>query len=171
MRQFEILEATIDDKDRLCDMFLNHITNHPEYISHGEIQMGVGKGSMIDGTFVTDVSPMARHYWIQYITGNILDEESVVYKAVTSEGTIIGFCVCTIMRDGASPFGMLCDLLVDETFRGGGVGTELLTKGRSWFESKGVSEIYLESGLNNHAAHEYFMRHGFVKVSEIYKLM
>lgn len=171
MKQFEILEAAIDDKDRLCDMFLNHITSHPEYISHGEIQMGVGKGRMENGEYLAEVTPMARHYWQQYIQGNILDEDSAVFKAVATEGSIVGFCVCTIMRDGADPFGMLCDIMVDESFRGGGVGTELLTKGRSWFESMGVSEIYLESGLNNHSAHEYFMRRGFVKISEIYKLM
>ena len=35
----------------------------------------------------------------------------------------------------------------------------------------GIKDVYLESGLENHKAHEYFKSRGFVKVSEIYKLM
>jgi ribosomal protein S18 acetylase RimI-like enzyme len=62
-------------------------------------------------------------------------------------------------------------VLVKETCRRGGVGTALLQAALGWFKERGIKDVYLESGLNNHAAHEYFMRRGFVKVSEIYKLM
>lgn len=40
-----------------------------------------------------------------------------------------------------------------------------------WLHSKGIRDIFLESGKDNHAAHCYFEKRGFVHVSEIYKLM
>ena len=55
-------------------------------------------------------------------------------------------------------------------YRTGGIGTALLDAAISWLRSKGIKDIYLESGQNNHSAHEYFIRRGFRKVSEIYKL-
>jgi ribosomal protein S18 acetylase RimI-like enzyme len=97
-------------------------------------------------------------------------DDAAVFKAVSADGVIIGFCVAEIQEDGADPFGMVCDVLVDEARRCGGVGTALLEAALGWFKEKGIVDVYLESGLNNHAAHEYFMRRGFVKVSEIYKL-
>lgn len=170
--EFYIQRANVNDEENLCDIFLHHISSHPEYISHGEIQMGVGVGDFADGEFITDVSPDARKNWMKYIHGNITDPEgAAVYKAVDPDGDIIGFCVTEIMEDGSEPFGMICDVLVKESIRGGGVGTSLLKTAISWLRSCGIRDIYLESGLKNHSAHEYFMSRGFCKISEIYKLM
>jgi ribosomal protein S18 acetylase RimI-like enzyme len=173
MADMKIVRASVEDADALCEIFLGHIGLHPEYISHGEVQMGVGEGYVAeDGQFKARVSPLARHYWMKYIYGNLTDgQSSAVFKAVGDDLQIVGFCVAAITHDGAQPFGMLCDVLVKEACRGGGVGTALLEAAMAWFREKGIKDIYLESGLNNHAAHEYFMRRGFVKVSEIYKLM
>lgn len=173
MSYFEILKATVKDESALCDIFLDHISAHSEYISHGEIQMGVGSGRFEDGQFITEVAPSAREAWMKYIHGNVTDEDTAaVYKAVLpATGEICGFCVVEIMEDGADPFGMVCDVLVKEGSRTAGVGTAMLEKAIAWLRSKGIKDIYLESGLKNHAAHEYFMRRGFCKVSEIYKLM
>ena len=168
---FTVVPAHVEDEQALCDIFLKHISTHTEYISHGEIQMGVGEGRFEDGKFMTGVSPQARHYWMKYIHGNITDSDgAVVNKAVSDGGEILGFCVGEIMEDGADPFGMVCDVLVKESSRSGGIGTALLNSVLEWFREKGICDVYLESGLANHSAHEYFMRRGFVKVSEIYKL-
>lgn len=172
MVDFKILNAAQEDAGAMCDIFLSHISAHTEYISHGEIQMGVGVGHFEDGEFITGVAPDARAAWMKYITGNLADtEEAAVYKAVDQEGNILGFCVTEIMEDGADPFAMICDVLVKEDCRTKGVGTALLDTAIEWLHTKGIYEIYLESGLRNHAAHEYFMRRGFKKVSEIYKLV
>ena len=168
--EFQIFKAGVEDEKTLCEIFFEHIEKHSEYISHGEIQMGVGAGHIENGRLVTSPAPLGRHFWMKYIHGNITDEDgAAVYKAVL-DGEIIGFCVAEIMEDGADPFGMICDVLVRESSRAKGVGTALLEKAIEWLRSKDIKDIYLESGLENHAAHEYFMRRGFVKVSEIYKL-
>ncbi|MBR5198961.1 MAG: GNAT family N-acetyltransferase [Bacteroidales bacterium] len=172
MAEYKLVKASLEDAGLLCEVFIGHISSHKEYISHGEIQMGVGVGHFEDGAFVTDLAPAAREAWMKYINGNIADEEgAAVYKAVDEEGNLLGFCVTEIMEDGAEPFGMICDLLVRENCRCGGVGTALMENALAWLRSKGVKDVYLESGMHNHAAHEYFIRRGFRKVSEIYKLM
>ena len=171
MAEFKIIRATVEDEQTLCDIFLKHITAHPEYISHGEIQMGVGEGEFEDGVLVARPSARAKECWMRYIHGDMTADDAAVFKAVSTTGDIIGFTVAEIQEDGAEPFGMVCDVLVDESLRRGGVGTALLQAALGWFREMGIKDIYLESGLNNHAAHEYFMRRGFVKVSEIYKLV
>lgn len=171
MEEFKIIRATVEDEQALCDMFLKHIAAHTEYISHGEIQMGVGEGEFRDGVLVARPSSRARECWMRYIHADMTADDAAVFKAVTPDGEIIGFTVAEIQEDGADPFGMVCDVLVDESLRCGGVGTALLQTALGWFREMGIKDIYLESGLNNHAAHEYFMRRGFVKVSEIYKLV
>ena len=171
MADFRVLRAVAEDAQTLCDIFLRHISAHTEYISHGEIQMGVGEGHFEGGVLVAKPSPDAEENWMRYISADLEADDAAVFKAVTSSGEVVGFTVAEIHEDGADPFGMVCDVLVDETFRGGGVGSALLSSSLGWFKEMGVKDVYLESGLNNHAAHEYFMRRGFVKVSEIYKLM
>ena len=168
----QIYKAGVEDEKTLCEIFFEHIEKHNEYISHGEIQMGVGTGYFEDGEFITGVASEARTAWMKYITGNLADQDgAAVYKAVDEDGHILGFCVTEIMEDGADPFAMVCDVLVKENCRTKGVGSALLDAAIQWLHSKGIYEIYLESGLRNHAAHEYFMRRGFKKVSEIYKLV
>ena len=167
----EIKEALAADAHMLADLFIGYIDAHREYISHGEIQMGVGEGEFKDGVLVARPSARARECWMRYIHGDMTADDAAVFKAVSTAGDIIGFTVAEIQEDGAEPFGMVCDVLVDESLRCGGVGTALLQTALGWFREMGIKDIYLESGLNNHAAHEYFMRRGFVKVSEIYKLV
>ncbi len=171
MNEMMILRAESADAGTLCDMFMHQITNHPEYISHGEIQMGVGEGRFENGCFITQPSPQAVSQWMKYINGNLSSDRSAVFKAVNPQGEIIGFCVAEIFEDGADPFGMICDIIVREELRSAGVGTALLNEAVGWLNFQNVNGIYLESGLANHPAHEYFIRRGFQKVSEIYKLM
>lgn len=164
---------------RMSEMFLSHIERHREYISHGELQMGVGTGEIVDGVLQAAPSPDAEKMWLKYISGHIEGEDWAVVnvaETVPEEagedgcGTVIGFSVADIEEDGGQPFGMVCDVLVREDCRGTGAGTALLNASIDWLRSKGIRDIYLESGRNNHAAHEYFGRHGFHKISEIFKL-
>ncbi|MCM1176902.1 MAG: GNAT family N-acetyltransferase [Bacteroidales bacterium] len=171
MENIEIKIAEDSDKETLADIFMGHLTSNSEYISHGELQMGVGIVKVApDGEPVFAPAPDGRKMWLKYISEKIGSDDAAVYKAV-SGGEIVGFCVADIEEDGAAPFGMVCDVLVRHGVRGGGAGGRLLEAAVAWLRSRGISDIYLESGKDNHAAHEFFMKRGFVKVSEIFKLM
>lgn len=157
--------ASMSDINELADIFMAHIDANREYISHGELQMGVC--TVIDG----DTAPASdgREMWLKYISAKIEGDDAVVYKAVSGE-EIAGFCVADIEEDGAAPFGMVCDVLVKQSVRGGGIGGRLLALAVSWLHGKGIKDIYLESGKNNLSAHAFFEKRGFVKMSEIFRL-
>ena len=167
-----IVSATVADAAALADLFIGHITAHPEYISHGELQMGVGEGFVQDGRLLTRPAPDAREKWMKSILYEMSDDAvSQVWKAVDDKGTLMGFCAAYIVGDADIRFGMVGDILVNSQCRGGGVGNALLQTAIDWFHSKGVQDIFLESGKDNHPAHRFFEKRGFAHVSEIYKLM
>jgi ribosomal protein S18 acetylase RimI-like enzyme len=172
MNRINIAPAAATDAQALADLFIGHITDYPEYISHGEMQMGVGEGILEDGQFVMRPAPDAREKWMRYILKHIEDDSfAEVWKAVDTEGRIQGFCVADIEDDGDAPFGMVCDVLVRSECRGGGVGNSLLETAVHWLRSRGITDIYLESGKNNSTAHHFFEKRGFLHISEIYKLV
>lgn len=159
------------DATALADIFMGHISAHTEYISHGEIQMGVGEGVIKDGVLVAQPAPDGREKWLKYIQLHIENPAlAQVWKVVAEDGAIAGFCVADIEEDGDAPFGMVCDVLVKEDYRGHGAGQALLDTAIAWLRSRGIKDIYLESGKNNHAAHKFFEQRGFTHISEIYKL-
>ena len=167
----KILIAQKADATALTNLFIGHISAHPEYISHGEIQMGVGVGAIVDGALVARTAPDAREKWMKYILMHIEDSSiAEVWKLVSDDGALQGFCVADIESDGDAPFGMVCDVLVREEFRGHGAGEALLQTAIAWLRSRGIQDIYLESGKNNPAAHRFFEKRGFTHISEIYKL-
>ena len=166
----KIERALLEDAPVLADLFIGHITRHCNYISHGEIQMGVGTEEVRDGVVVTAPTPDAFDKWMKYINEHLNDEESAGVWKLTEDGEINGFCVADIEEDGDAPFGVVCDLLVREGYRGRGAGAKLLHTAISWLRSCGIKDIYLESGKDNHDAHSFFEKRGFVHISNIYKL-
>ena len=169
---FIIRKAVMADADRLQAAFLSHIDAHTEYISHGEIQMGVGIAIHTeDGKFAGRPSPNAAEMWHKYITEHLASDDAAVFVAENTERQLLGFSVIDIEEDGAEPFGMLCDLLVLPQSRTQGIGTALMQTDFAWFKEKGIKDIYLESGRENHSAHAFFEHHGFEHVSNIYKLL
>lgn len=163
--------AHTQDAQALADIFFGHLAAHPEYISHGEMQMGVGEGVIRDGVLVAQTAKDGREKWMSYILLHMENDALArVWKAVSDQGEIMGFVVADIEEDGDAPYGMVCDVLVKEEFRGCGAGDTLLQTAIGWLREQGVNGIYLESGKNNHAAHRFFEKRGFTHISEIYKL-
>lgn len=175
MKEIEISIATKQDIPILADIFWSHINANHEYISHGEVQMGVGVAKInSNGDICTFPAENGKEMWLQYISSK-LDNQSfaAVLKAESKsedQNLIAGFCVVEIDEDGSSPYGMLCDLLVREQYRSLGIGNLLMHEALSWFKKHEISDIYLESGKNNHDAHSFFQKRGFQHISEIFKL-
>ncbi len=162
--------AELSDVKELVEMFFNNLEVNPQYVSHGEIQMGIANKS-------GEIAANARDLWASYITDKIASEgelPSVVFVLRDGESCtskkILAFGVLEVTEDGNKPFGMICDMLVDSQLRNKGVGTELFKESLKWFEERGIKDIYLESGVNNHRVHKYFEHLGFEVVSHIFKL-
>ncbi|MBQ5593862.1 MAG: GNAT family N-acetyltransferase, partial [Bacteroidales bacterium] len=95
---------------------------------------------------------------------------AVLIYTSEEDDKILAFSVLELSEDGASAFGVICDMLVHPSKRGTGLGSQLLEKSKEWFRSLGIDEIYLESGLKNHSAHQFFEKKGFKPVSYVFKL-
>ena len=68
MTEITITPASAADVQALADLFVGHISAHPEYISHGEIQMGVGEGTVQDDRFIVCPAPdaLVRYLFIEF---------------------------------------------------------------------------------------------------------
>lgn len=168
MNEIHIKPATVSDKEALADLFYAHLSENVEYISHGEMQMGIGHLVFNGKEYVPQLDADTRHLWLTYIEEHMTAEGMAVYKAEDSTGALLGFCVLETDSDGGAPFGVLCDILVNAEARGQGVGSRLFSAAEDWFKSRNLKDVYLESGKNNHNAHNFFIRRGFMKVSEVY---
>lgn len=168
MNEIHIKPATVSDKEALADLFYAHLSENVEYISHGEMQMGIGHLVFNGKEYVPQLDADTRHLWLAYIEEHMTAEGMAVYKAEDSTGALLGFCVLETDSDGGAPFGVLCDILVNAEARGQGVGSRLFSAAEDWFKSRNLKDVYLESGKNNHNAHNFFIRRGFMKVSEVY---
>lgn len=168
MNEIHIKPATVSDKEALADLFYAHLSENVEYISHGEMQMGIGHLVFNGKEYVPQLDADTRHLWLTYIVEHMTAEGMAVYKAEDSTGALLGFCVMETDSDGGAPFGVLCDILVNAEARGRGVGGRLFSAAEVWFKSRNLKDVYLESGKNNHNAHNFFIRRGFMKVSEVY---
>ena len=112
----QILVAQRADADTLADLFLSHIAANPAYISHGEMQMGVGDGVFVNGELVAAPAPDAREKWMRYILEHIEDDSfAEVWKAVTPDGRI----VVSLRKSGQDGF---YDIVVEDN--GPGVSDE-----------------------------------------------
>jgi ribosomal-protein-alanine N-acetyltransferase len=72
---------------------------------------------------------------------------------------IAGFILCE--RDG--PLAHIITLDVAEAHRRSGVGTMLLNAAEKSLSAQGVRTIFLETAVNNHAAVNFWTRHGYIQ--------
>lgn len=80
-----------------------------------------------------------------------------------TEGQIIGFCTIAI-RDSLwqeSRMGHICELIVDETFRGKKIGTNLIKKAINIAKKRGCKKIELDSAFHRKKAHNFYKKMGF----------
>lgn len=79
------------------------------------------------------------------------------------EGQTIGFCTLSI-RDSLwqeSRMGHICELIVDEAFRGKKIGTRLIKKAISVAQKRGCKKIELDSAFHRKEAHHFYRKIGF----------
>ena len=62
---------TPQDRQKLCDLFAELIENHKEYISHGELQMGIA-------TDRGELAPDFRNAWLRYLDRQTADPETEI---------------------------------------------------------------------------------------------
>lgn len=148
----------------LVDFFITHKTD--SYISHGEMMSG---------------RALDTHHWNpdlnvilteQLLTDFNSDGSSKlnILIAENENSEIVGMMVFNVINSPFKKYAILEDMLLDQSVRGQSLGSKLLEKAIEESKNWNISFILLESGVNNHGAHQFFNRYGFKKVSESYIL-
>ena len=99
MDNIVIAPATIQDKDALADLFYAHLSENVEYISHGEMQMGIGHLVFNGEEYVPQLDADSRHLWLTYIeehmtTAARLSASSVIFLSMLLRVAGVSEAVC-----------------------------------------------------------------------------
>jgi GNAT superfamily N-acetyltransferase len=85
-----------------------------------------------------------------------------VIVACRDDGSVVGWIhVLISLRVTSRPFGELGGLVVDEQFRGLGIGRLLLGAAEEWAMLEGVDSLRVRSRSNRTESHAFFERAGF----------
>ncbi|MCW6507217.1 GNAT family N-acetyltransferase [Lichenifustis flavocetrariae] len=133
----------------------------PSYISHSELQFGRAESmSLWSDTLAAQIEAQAVG-----AANNTATASGSRLALATSAGELAAMAFVSLTPDVRRPFATVEDLLIAPDTRGCGLGASLL----GWIETEcrdlGFHRLFLESGADNHAAHRFFARQGFVQTS------
>lgn len=100
---------------------------------------------------------------IQQVLGR---NDNCAFVAVTDDsvvGWIHGFIA---IRIETKPFVEIGGLIVEENYRGKGIGKELIEKLKEWCREKNIYDLRLRSNVKRLAAHQFYLRLGFKEMKE-----
>jgi ribosomal protein S18 acetylase RimI-like enzyme len=133
------------------------IKGDPAYISHGEIQQSLSP----DG--VTWAPDLERRL---VDDAERFDETRSVLVARRGDD-IVAAAIVHWSLDEETRFATLEDIAVASAVRSDGIGRRMIAKIEAEAARRGAQWMFLESGLSNHKAHEFFERQGFRAVSKV----
>jgi len=85
-----------------------------------------------------------------------------VIVACRDDESVVGWIhVLISLRVSSRPFGELGGFVVDEQFRGRGIGRLLLGAAEEWVKDEGVDLLRVRSRSNRTDSHAFFQRAGF----------
>jgi GNAT superfamily N-acetyltransferase len=99
-----------------------------------------------------------------FLVSRIDTPESCVYVA-DDNGVVVGYVFAALepmsWMELRKAGGVIHDVLVLESARGGGVGTKLMQTALAWLREHGAGQIILMTAAKNATAHALFRRLGF----------
>jgi GNAT superfamily N-acetyltransferase len=156
------IDATLETE--IVDLFLTQ--TNPDYISHAELQ---GNRADTLGRWRTDLADsLLAQVRAAHAQGAGLTATALIATAY-SENTLAGVAFVSIdqAKLASRVFATLDDLIVQTHFRGAGVGQRLVDWVSTMLQQRGIQRLFLESGINNEGAHQFFANRGFVPVSVV----
>jgi N-acetylglutamate synthase-like GNAT family acetyltransferase len=134
----------------------------PSYISHGELQQG---RALSPDAWSPDIERLVSQEYERVIKGTGKDAQE--YIILAKEGNLlVGYAfVEAHVEDG---FGVIPDMITRRDKRGSGIGGKLLDWVDNDLKARGIKRVFLESGLANEKAHEFFEKHQYRVVSKVF---
>ena len=97
------------------------------------------------------------------VFGKGVDSENQYYLCAEKGGVIVGFCSLAVKNNlwQQGKLGHIDEIVVEETFRGNGIGKELLNRISQTARTLGCKRIELDSAHHRKEAHEFYEKNGF----------
>jgi GNAT superfamily N-acetyltransferase len=95
----------------------------------------------------------------------MLDDPKHLILTAVAGGRVVGWAhayVCCLVE--SDTYAELGGLVVDESYRGKGVGGQLLEKVEEWARQKGCSAVSARSNVIRHDAHQFYARRGYDQI-------
>ncbi|HPR92972.1 MAG: GNAT family N-acetyltransferase [Bacilli bacterium] len=122
----------------------------------------------------TDVMLLFKQLWpgkelnaneLMTVFSRGIQADSDEYLCVELNGKVIGFCSFAIVNNfwQEGHIAYVYAMVIDESFRGQGIGTELLKRAFDKAKLRGCKKIELDSGFPREKAHRFYEKIGFEK--------
>jgi len=108
--------------------------------------------------------PSSPHEVEERLT-TVLEDPKHLILAACSAGCVVGWAhayVCCLVE--SDPHVELGGLVVDESYRGRGVGGKLLAKVEEWARQKGCRTVSVRSNVIRHEAHKFYVDRGYDQI-------
>ena len=103
---------------------------------------------------------------------DIVTDKNVIFIAVQDGEKIIGMATAYLAQKFGKKTGFVEDVVVDETYRGQGLGQKVMEVLIQEAKNAGASQLYLTSGPDRIAAQKLYLRIGFKKrETDVFKLV
>lgn len=148
----------------LAQFFAREATPIPEYISHGEVQIGRAK-DFEHWNYGLDSHSESEFQGI--LNGTAKPRDAGIVVARVDEKLVAIAVVRFVSVDTKYPVksAVLEDLVVAQEFRGQGIGKAVVLWVEAEAKTQEVSFLFLESGVSNREAHDFFAQLDYRKCS------
>ena len=149
--------------------FAKHVDS--TYISHSELMSARAVDETTWSDNLADVVNAELSESILSEGDSAASKTSKLLLARGQDQQVLGMMIWSFVAEEKA-YAVLEDTVVDPDFRGHGIFSEMFNIGVNECKARGVSRLFLESGIGNEGAHKIFERMGFETVSKVmtYKL-
>ncbi|HEY4165661.1 MAG TPA: GNAT family N-acetyltransferase [Reyranella sp.] len=154
--------CTVSRASELADFFAGNVG--PDYISHAELQ---GERALSPTEWRPDLREVLRAEIAPRLAAGSPGPDSKPIAVAEQGGALLALAYVTFAASAPVPFAIVEDLIVSPGARGRGVGKAMLDWIAEEARARGVRRLFLESGIDNERAHDFFEREGFRPTSVV----
>lgn len=157
--------SEVGEAPSLGKFFADNVS--PAYISHSELQgaRAIDADHWQPGLSEIVADEIRDRVQEAKMVDSGQDSKPVFVAKISNE--VVGLGMVSFFPTAQEPYAILEDIVVDQNKRAFGIGKQLLDWVEDQVRSVGGKHLFLESGLQNHHAHDFFKKEGFLTCSVV----
>lgn len=159
MEELTIRDAKKTDIPEIISLFSNAYKNN--YISHGEIQLGIADSEAI-------LNPEGLTIKRKELE-TLLDSSEAFIRVMYSysNNIIAGVIIFNIVSQypWSKKYGVISDIVIDSNFRHMGLGQKLVKDAENLLKTYSIKDIFIEISNKNTISKAFFSKSGYKAVS------